>query len=177
MNIQKVDIEKVKLNPNNPRVIKDENFKKLVKSIKDFPKMLDIRPIVVNKDWIVLGGNMRLKACKDAGVKEIPIILADDLDEQQQREFIIKDNIGYGDWDWAVLSLEWEQAELADWGLETFETGELNVDDFFAEGEEQPQLNNKIILHFPEEVCENIKSILLRQGRTLEEGLINILEL
>lgn len=177
MNIQVVKIEELKLNPNNPRVIKDENFKKLVQSIIDFPQMLEIRPIVVNKDWIVLGGNMRLKACKDAGLKLVPVIMAEDLSEEQQREFIIKDNIGYGEWDWGVLSLDWDKTELENWGLTTFETGDINVDDFFAEGEEQQHLNNKIILNYPEEICENIKSILLRQGRTLEEGLLKILDL
>ena len=97
MNIETVKISAVKTNPNNPRVIKDEKFDKLVQSIKDFPQMLEIRPIVVNDDMIVLGGNMRLKACKEAGLKEVPIIKASDLTEEQQREFIIKDNVGFGE--------------------------------------------------------------------------------
>lgn len=93
MKSQKVKIGDVKINPNNPRIIKDVKFKKLVLSVKDFPEMLEIRPIVVNADMVVLGGNMRLKACKEAGIKEVPIIIADNLTEEQQREFLIKDNV------------------------------------------------------------------------------------
>jgi site-specific DNA-methyltransferase (adenine-specific) len=114
----KVSIKDIKPNPNNPRLVKDDKFKKLVQSIKDFPQMLDIRPIVVNKDMIVLGGNMRLKACKEAGLTEIPIIKAEDLTEEQQREFIIKDNVGYGEWDWELIANEWDAAQLNDWGLD-----------------------------------------------------------
>ena len=91
-----VKISKVKPNESNPRFIKDNKFKKLVKSIKDFPEMLKLRPIVVNKDLVVLGGNMRLKACKEAGLKEVYILKADDLTEEQQQEFIVKDNVGFG---------------------------------------------------------------------------------
>lgn len=118
MKIEKVFISQVKLNPNNPRIIKDEKFAKLVKSIKDFPAMLDIRPIVVNEDMIVLGGNMRLRACQEAGLKEIPIIKASNLTEEQQKEFIIKDNVGYGEWDWNDLANNWFPQELEDWGLD-----------------------------------------------------------
>jgi len=116
--IKIVKLKDVKSNPNNPRIIKDEKFKKLVKSIQEFPEMLNIRPIVVNSDLIVLGGNMRLKACNDAGLKEIPIIIADELTDEQQREFIIKDNVGYGEWDWDMLKNEWIAEELEEWGLE-----------------------------------------------------------
>jgi len=116
--IEKVKLSEVKSNPNNPRLIKDEKFSKLVKSIKEFPKMLEIRPIVVNEDMIVLGGNMRLKACKEAGLKEIPIIKASDLTEEQQKQFIIKDNVGFGEWDWDILANEWDLQDLEDWGLE-----------------------------------------------------------
>jgi DNA modification methylase len=114
----KVSIKDIKPNPNNPRLVKDDKFKKLVQSIKDFPQMLDIRPIVVNKDMIVLGGNMRLKACKEAGLKEIPIIKAEDLTEEQQREFIIKDNVGFGEWDWELIANEWDTQKLNEWGLD-----------------------------------------------------------
>jgi ParB-like chromosome segregation protein Spo0J len=112
-----VKLSEVKLNPNNPRLIKDDKFKKLVQSIKDFPEMLNIRPIVVNQDMIILGGNMRYKACKEAGLKEIPIIKTD-LTEDQQREFLIKDNTSGGEWDWEVLANEWDSEQLADWGLD-----------------------------------------------------------
>ena len=118
MNTQKVKISKVKTNPNNPRLIKDDKFKKLVKSVKEFPEMLEIRPIVVDKDNIVLGGNMRLRACQEAGLKEVSIIKAEELTEKQQREFIIKDNVGFGEWDWDDLANEWEVDELGEWGLD-----------------------------------------------------------
>jgi ParB-like chromosome segregation protein Spo0J len=120
MNVKKVKLSEIKNNPNNPRILKDDKFAKLVKSIKEFPKMLEIRPIVVNSDMIVLGGNMRLKACKEAGLKEVPIVLADDLTEDEQKQFIIKDNLGYGEWDWDMLANEWESELLEDWGLEVW---------------------------------------------------------
>jgi ParB-like chromosome segregation protein Spo0J len=110
-------ISDVKVNPNNPRLIKDDKFAKLVQSIKDLPQMLAIRPIVVNTDMVVLGGNMRLKACKEAGLKEVPIIIADNLTEDQQREFLIKDNVSGGEWDWALLQ-EWDSEQLSEWGLD-----------------------------------------------------------
>jgi hypothetical protein len=119
--IEKVKLSEVKSNPNNPRLIKDEKFSKLVKSIKEFPKMLEIRPIVVNDEMVVLGGNMRLKACKEAGLKEIPIIKASDLTEEQQREFIIKDNVGFGEWDWDILANEWDSEHLEEWGLDVWQ--------------------------------------------------------
>jgi len=115
---QKIGISKVKINPNNPRIIKDDKFNNLVKSIRDFPQMLEIRPIVVNTDMVVLGGNMRLKACKEAGLKEVPIIIADNLTEEQQREFLIKDNVSGGEWDWELLANEWDSEELTEWGLD-----------------------------------------------------------
>ncbi len=115
-----VKISEVKSNPNNPRIIKDDNFKKLVNSIKEFPKMLNIRPIVVNDDMIVLGGNMRLKACKEAGLKEVPIIRAGDLTEDEQRQFIIKDNVSGGEWDWDMLVNDWDTEKLEEWGLDTW---------------------------------------------------------
>jgi hypothetical protein len=112
-----VKISEVKVNPNNPRLIKDDKFKKLVQSVKDFPEMLNIRPIVVNKDMIILGGNMRFKACKEAGLKEVPIIITD-LTEEQQKEFLIKDNVSGGEWDWDILANEWNADDLKDWGLD-----------------------------------------------------------
>lgn len=124
MEIINKKISEIKLNPNNPRLIKDDKFKKLVKSIQDFPEMLDIRPIVVNSDMIILGGNMRFKACKEAGLKEVPIIVADNLTEDQQREFLIKDNTSGGEWDFEMLANEWDVEQLEEWGLDvpTFAT-------------------------------------------------------
>lgn len=124
-----VKISEIKLNPNNPRLIKDDKFKKLVKSIQEFPEMLDIRPIVVNSDMIILGGNMRFKACKEAGLKEIPIIVADNLTEEQQREFLIKDNTSGGEWDFEMLANEWDVEQLEEWGLDLVGF-DVNAEDF-----------------------------------------------
>jgi hypothetical protein len=125
-------ISEVKSNPNNPRVIKDEKFKSLVKSIQDFPEMAEIRPIVVNADMIILGGNMRFKAMKEAGWKEVPVIVADHLTPEQEREFIIKDNTSGGDWDWEMLAMEWDADKLEEWGLDLPK---------FAEGHDANNMN------------------------------------
>ena len=125
MKIEHVKLSAIKSNPNNPRLIKDDKFKKLVQSIKDFPEMLKLRPIVVNDDMVVLGGNMRLKACKEAGLKEVPIIKASDFSEDQQREFIIQDNVGFGEGDWDMIANEWEAEQVAEWGLDI---GGFNLD-------------------------------------------------
>ena len=115
---KKISIDKILINPNNPRLIKDDKFKKLCKSIQEFPEMLELRPIVVNKDMIVLGGNMRLKACQEIGLTEVPIIVAENLTEEQQREFLIKDNVSGGEWDWDILANEWEVEQLNEWGVD-----------------------------------------------------------
>lgn len=128
MKVEKVKIGSVKLNPDNPRIIKDDKFKKLVQSIKDFPEMLNLRPIVVNADMVVLGGNMRLKACKEAGLKEVPIIKAEDLTADQQREFIIKDNVGFGEWEWEQLANDWDAQQLEDWGLDVPQMSETEME-------------------------------------------------
>jgi hypothetical protein len=116
--MERVDIRKVIPNAENPRVIKDNKFQKLVKSIQEFPEMLELRPIVVNDDMVVLGGNMRLKACEAAGLKEVPIVKANNLTPEQQREFVIKDNSNFGEWDWDLLANEWDVEQLQDWGME-----------------------------------------------------------
>jgi 16S rRNA G966 N2-methylase RsmD len=139
MQTQLVSISKVKPNQDNPRIIKDYKFKKLVQSIKDFPQMLELRPIVVNEDNIVLGGNMRLKACQEAGLKEVHIIQAKDLTEQQQREFIIKDNVGFGEWDWDVLANEWDTNALEEWGLDGFPFEEEEVLEATEDDYEEPE--------------------------------------
>lgn len=120
MKTEKVSIKLVKSNTDNPRIIKDDKFKKLVKSIQDFPQMLEIRPIVVDEQMIVLGGNMRLKACQEAGLKEVYIIKANELTEEQKKEFIIKDNVGFGEWDWDILANEWDAELLIEWGLDVW---------------------------------------------------------
>jgi DNA modification methylase len=118
MQVAKVKINSIKTNPKNPRLIKDDKFKKLVNSIKEFPQMLELRPIVVDENNIILGGNMRHKACIEAGLKEVYIVQAKDLTEQQKDEFIVKDNVGFGEWDWNILANEWDTDKLQDWGLD-----------------------------------------------------------
>ena len=120
-------INKIKSNPNNPRVIKDDKFKKLVQSLKDLPEMAQVRPIVVNQDMIVLGGNMRLKAMKEAGWKEAPVAVVD-WDEDKQRQFIIKDNVGFGEWDWDMLANEWDAESLGEWGLDVPQINETEIE-------------------------------------------------
>jgi len=126
---KQLKINEVKANESNPRVIKDDRFKKLVKSIKDFPEMLELRPIVVDENMIVLGGNMRLKASKEAGLKTVWVEIATGLSEEQKKEFIVKDNVGFGEWEWDMLANEWDSVQLAEWGLDVWE----NEDDKIAE--------------------------------------------
>lgn len=159
MKTEKIKLSKIKRNPDNPRLIKDNKFYKLVKSIKDFPEMLEIRPIVVNEDMIVLGGNMRLKACQEAGLKEVPVIQANELSAEQQREFIVKDNVGFGEWDWDMIANEWEVDELKEWGMDVpkFELSEddkdlsdtliesLRIEVEMESEEEQEKLYNELI--------------------------------
>jgi len=114
----RIKIEKIKNNPENPRVIKDYKFNKLVRSVKEFPQMLELRPIVVDENNIILGGNMRYKAAVQAGLKEVYVIQADELTEKQKKEFVIKDNSSFGEWDWDVLANEWDIQSLKDWGLD-----------------------------------------------------------
>ena len=151
---QQVKINKVKGNPNNPRIIKNDKFKKLVKSIQEFPEMLKLRPIVVDEDMMVLGGNMRLKASKDAGLKEVWIEVAEGFTEEQKKEFIVKDNVGFGEWDWDVLANEWDNIKLEDWGLE------LKIDEEIdnLEEDEEIELPQSVQLEPPKEyiiiLCE-----------------------
>ncbi len=147
MQVNKVKITEVKNNPKNPRLIKDDKFKKLVKSIQEFPQMLELRPIVVDENNIVLGGNMRLKACKEAGLKEIYIVKADNLTEQQKDEFIVKDNVGFGEWDWDILANEWDTEKLDEWGLDL--PVDLSVTELEAEEDDYEipnEINTDIVL-------------------------------
>lgn len=132
-----IKVSSLKLNKNNPRQIKDEKFDRLKKSIKDFPQMMELRPIVIDDDGTVLGGNMRLRAIKALGMKDIPddwVMQAKDLTEAQKKEFIIKDNSAFGEYDWDQIANEWSDLPLADWGLDIpcFEQVE-------AEGESEPE--------------------------------------
>jgi hypothetical protein len=173
--IKKVKITEVISNPNNPRLIKDDKFKKLVKSIQDFPDMLNVRPIVVNKDMVVLGGNMRLKAIKEAGIKEINVDIVD-WNEQQQKEFIIKDNASFGEWAWSDLANNWDSEELTDWGLDipNFNTEgfadknkELSIDDVID--------SMTITLKYTEDEYHIVKDALLKLASTPEQAIWKLL--
>ena len=138
-----MNIKDIIPNADNPRTIKDDKFKKLVKSIKEFPEMLELRPIVINKENVVLGGNMRLMACQAAGLIDVPVKVADKLTPEQEKEFIIKDNVSGGEWDWDILANEWDTALLDEWGLDVpvFADEDLTAeeDDFDATPPEEPK--------------------------------------
>lgn len=128
MKSQLVAIGSITTNPNNPRIIKDDAFDKLVQSIKDFPQMLELRPIVVNKEMVILGGNMRHKAAVAAGLTDIPVIIADNLTPEQEKEFLIKDNVSGGEWDWDVLANEWNSVDLSNWGLDVWQNPDESLE-------------------------------------------------
>lgn len=162
-----MDIKLLKENPDNPRTITDAKFQALVKSVKDFPQMLKVRPIAFKKASggnIVLGGNMRLRACKEAGLKKVPVIDCSDMTEAQQREFIIKDNVGFGEWDWPVIAAEWP--ESASWGLDIPSWAIMpGQDELTAENKNKPPVM-KITFPEPEGLqdCETeIQEVLNRK--------------
>lgn len=131
----KVSIDKIKPNPNNPRVIRDAKFDELCESLRSFPKMLEIRPIVVDENMMILGGNQRYAAAKAIGLKTIEVKKADDLTEDEKREFIIKDNLPYGEWNWDDLKTNWDVEKLEEWGLDVpnFESTDNDISDNIAE--------------------------------------------
>lgn len=140
LKIEKVHISKIHPNEANPRVIKDAKFKKLQKSIQDFPEMLQIRPIVVDEGMMILGGNMRYQACKANGMKYVYIVKAENLTSDQKQEFIIKDNVGFGDWDWDVVANEWEAEKVEEWGLDVWVTDSSDdLLDVESDEETEPQ--------------------------------------
>lgn len=152
MNVQLINISELTVNPNNPRIIKDEKFDKLVQSIKEFPDMLKYRPIVVDENNVILGGNMRFKACKAAKLKQVHVMKASELTEAQKSEFIIKDNVSGGEWDWAMLQNEWDTEQLDAWGVDVpiFET-EPNYEDLIGEEKNKPA-TMKITFESPEQL-------------------------
>jgi hypothetical protein len=150
-----IKLSTIKSNPNNPRVIKDDKFSKLVNSIKEFPKMMELRPMVVNSDMVVLGGNMRLKALKEAGYKEVPdewVKSAESLTEEEQRRFIIADNVGFGEHDWDMLANEWNAVELEAWGLDMPEIKNPKTEGEIFFSEELDYQSNYIVLKFTTDI-------------------------
>lgn len=171
-----VPIGDVKSNPNNPRVIRDDKFEKLVRSLKEFPEMMQVRPVVVNKDMIVLGGNMRLKAAVAAGWQEIRIMVVD-WDEEQQRQFIIKDNIAGGEWDWEMLANQWKAEDLEDWGVSipNFDNTELDLDSFFEESDTGKDKKFKIVLEYTEDDYTAVIEAFGEHSGTKEEIVAKLL--
>jgi hypothetical protein len=158
--MKKVKISEVKSNPNNPRVIKDDKFRKLVQSLKDLPEMAEVRPIVVNQDMIVLGGNMRLKAMKEAGWKEVPIEIVD-WSEEKQQEFIIKDNVGFGEWDWDILNSEWNINQINDWGID------IKAENYFEIEEKDIIGSNSISPSGSDDNYSTFELIMLHENKLL----------
>lgn len=153
MKIEKIKISDIVPNKNNPRIIKEDKFYKLVESIKTFPEMLSIRPLVIDEKNVVLGGNMRLKACLEVGLKDIPVIRCTNWSKKRKEEFIIKDNVGFGEWDWNKLANEWDDLPLVDWALDVWQPDlELDLDAFFSEDDQEGKEGTlKIILEYSEE--------------------------
>ena len=176
-----VPINKIKPNPKNPRTIKDERFEKLKKSIQDFPDMLNKRPLVCFTDtdnkFVVLGGNMRLKAAKDLGLKELPIILADEWTEEQKAEFLVKDNVGFGEWDWQQLNSDWDTEQLEGWGLEV--PGFDNPVDYSDKNEEIDidALDTEMIikLKYTEDEYQLVREQLSKIAATPEQAVWKLL--
>jgi len=171
-----MNINEIKPNPNNPRIIKDIKFKQLVKSIQDFPQMLELRPIVIDENNMVLGGNMRLKACLEAGLTDVPVIHANNLSEEKKKEFIVKDNVGYGEWNWDDLANEWNIDELTEWGLDipNFDT------EGFADKNKELSLDDvtdsmTITLKYTEDEYHIVKDALLKLASTPEQAIWKLL--
>lgn len=177
--MESVSIKTIKPNPKNPRIIKDDKFRKLVKSIKDFPQMLELRPIVVDENNIILGGNMRFKALQEAGHKEVFIIRANELTDEQKDEFIVKDNVGFGEWDWDALANEWNPEQLNEWGLEVpVFNDEVNLDDFFQENDPATEKEDKfrIVLEYTEEDYNEIIELFGKKTGSREQIVFELLK-
>jgi ParB-like chromosome segregation protein Spo0J len=159
-----INLLSIKTNPNNPRVIKDDKFKKLVESIRQFPRMMELRPIVVDENGIALGGNMRLQALRELEYEEVPanwVKKVNDLTDEQKREFIIKDNVGFGEWDWDTLANEWDAEQLEEWGLD--------VPDFKAEDDKD--LSDRIVSEYKIEItCRDEKHQEQTYNKLIEQG-------
>lgn len=165
-------------NPDNPRIVKDERFKRLVESVRKFPQMLELRPVVVNADGMILGGNMRHQAALNAGLKEIPVVVADGLTPEQEREFVIKDNVSAGEWNWDKLANEWELPNLGEWGLSEvnmFSSAasepERDIDLPHMSASAESYLNNtirQIVLHFDRETHADVLNRLSFAGEAFD---------
>ena len=172
--VKYIEVSKLKLNDDNPRIIKDSKFEELCKSIKEFPEMFALRPVIVNKDNVIIGGNMRFRASLEIGLKKVPVLVAD-MSDKKQREFVIKDNLSSGFWDWDTLANNWDNLELSEWGMETFmfgaDTGALNLDERISLEEElkEPKVTTDGYVKFEIIISEDDKTGLINLISKIKE--------
>ena len=174
-------LKDIKPNPNNPRVLRDDKFQKLKQSITEFPKMLSLRPMVIDENNVVLGGNMRLRALQELGFTEVEetwVKRSSDLTEDEKKRFIIADNVAFGEWDWDTLANDWEVVDLEAWGLEIPQFDkDINLDDFFEENNEEKDVKNKIILEYTEDDFNLVNEALKKHSGSKEQIVFKLLGL
>jgi len=174
-------LKDIKPNPNNPRVLRDDKFQKLKQSITEFPKMLSLRPMVIDENNVVLGGNMRLRALQELGftdVDEAWVKRSSDLTEDEKKRFIIADNVAFGEWDWDTLANDWEVVDLEAWGLEIPQFNQdINLDDFFEENNEEKEEKFKIILEYTEDDFNLVNEALKKHSGSKEQIIYKLLGL
>jgi ParB-like chromosome segregation protein Spo0J len=174
-------LKDIKPNPNNPRVLRDDKFQKLKQSITEFPKMLALRPMVIDENNVVLGGNMRLRALQELGFTDVDdawVKRSSDLTEEEKKRFIIADNVAFGEWDWDTLANDWEVVDLEAWGLEIPQFNQdINLDDFFEENNEEKDVKNKIILEYTEDDFNLVNEALKKHSGSKEQIIFKLLGL
>jgi hypothetical protein len=174
--VEKVSVSQIQGNTSNPRYIKEKEFKELVASVRNFPKMMEARPIIVDEDGIILGGNMRYKAALELGYTDVYIVRITDATEEQKREFIIKDNVSKGEWDWDMLANEWDSADLSEWGLivpkfESVEYGDKNEEIDVSEFADTMEIK----LKYTEEEYHLVREQLSKIASTPEQAVWKLL--
>jgi ParB-like chromosome segregation protein Spo0J len=174
-------LKDIKPNPNNPRVLRDDKFQKLKQSITEFPKMLSLRPMVIDENNVVLGGNMRLRALQELGFNDIDeawVKRSSDLTEEEKKRFIIADNVAFGEWDWDTLANDWEVVDLEAWGLDIPQFNQdVNLDDFFEENNEQKEEKFKITLEYTEDDFNIVNEALKKHSGSKEQIIFKLLGL
>ena len=174
-------LKEIKPNPNNPRVLRDDKFQKLKQSITEFPKMLSLRPMVIDENNVVLGGNMRLRALQELGFNDIDeawVKRSSDLTEEEKKRFIIADNVAFGEWDWDTLANDWEVVDLEAWGLDIPQFNQdVNLDDFFEESNEQKEEKFKITLEYTEDDYNEVNEALKKHSGSKEQIIFKLLGL